>query len=352
MMMNFGLLRENPNLDQETQEVLAELEKATQRGAGLTRQLLMFSRRSVLEIKVLDLNELVANLLRMLGRLIGEDVDLQFQRKTALPAVEADEGMLEQVLMNLCVNARDAMPHGGHISLSTETIQISKEHTAAHLNRRPGSFVCLSVSDTGCGMDAATLQRVFEPFFTTKEVGKGTGLGLATVHGIVAQHQGWVEVESQPGSGTTFRIFLPASDKSAALAAENVKQPLAKGHETILMVEDDPTVRRFIVQSLRVLGYRVLEAGHAPEALSLWQEHQQEIDLLLSDMVMPGGMTGLELAERLRAEKPELRIILSSGYSSVMAQFPNMSAAGIVFLQKPYPLSLLAQRVRECLDRK
>ena len=351
IMMNLDLLKEYPNLNQEIEQMLGELEASAKRAADLTRQLLMFSRRSVLEIKVLDLNEIVANLLKMLGRLIGEDIYLQFQRKTGLPAVEADACMLEQVLMNLCVNARDAMSKGGRITISTETIEVGKEHARTHANRRPGLFVCLSVADTGCGMDETTLKRIFEPFFTTKEVGKGTGLGLATVHGIVTQHQGWVEVESQLGVGTAFHVFLPASNRKAA-AAENVKLKAARGHETILLVEDEWSVRRTLVRSLQVLGYRVLEAGNGLEAMRLWQEHHHEIDLLFSDMVMPEGMTGLELAERLRAEKPDLSIIISSGYSSVTSQLTGVIEDGVVYLPKPYQISLLGEKVRESLNRK
>lgn len=351
-MLNLGLLQRNPSLDEGAREALNEVDTETQRASGLTRQLLLFSHRSQLEVKVLDLNEVVANLLKMLGRLIGEDIDLQFQRKTVLPPVEADAGMLEQVLMNLCVNARDAMPKGGRITISTEARKFDGDLTGEHPHRQPGAFVCLAVADTGSGMDEPTVQRIFEPFFTTKEVGKGTGLGLATVHGIVAQHRGWVEVQSQLGQGSTFRVFLPASDKSAEAAGEKPWLGDAKGYETVLVAEDDHGVRRVLAQTLRMLGYRVLEAANGQEALKIWQDQQHRIDLLFSDVVMPEGITGLELAERLRAEKPGLRIILSSGYSATTPQSATVSAPGLVYLPKPYQVSILGRKVRECLDQR
>ena len=351
-MMNLALMQEKPNLDPETQETLKDLETETKRAASLTRQLLMFSRRSVLEIQVLDLNEVVANLLKMLGRLLGEHITLVFDRNHTLPPVEADAGMLGQVLMNLAVNARDAMPQGGRITLATEAVEITPERAAANADRRPGWFACLSVSDTGCGMDAATVKRVFEPFFTTKDVGKGTGLGLATVHGIVAQHQGWVEVESELGRGATFRVFLPTTAKAIAATEESGPEVAPKGQETLLVVEDEPSLRKMLVRILRTLGYHVFEASNGQEAMTCWRDHGKKIDLLITDMVMPEGMTGLELAERVRVEKPDLKIIISSGYNPDMTHQAKMGAAGIVYLPKPYQVSSLGKTVRECLDRR
>ncbi len=350
--MRLDLMQLNPNLDPETQEAIKELEAGTKRAASLTRQLLMFSRRSVLEIRLLDLNEVVANLLKMLGRLLGEHIALVFERRNTLPLVEADAGMLEQVLMNLAVNARDAMPKGGRITIATEAVEIDPDRAAADPDRRAGRFVCLSVSDTGCGMDAATLNRIFEPFFTTKPAGEGTGLGLATVYGIVAQHRGWVEVQSQVGQGTTFRIHLPASAKAAKHVAESERQVVPRGRETLLVVEDDARVRQILVQNLRVLGYRVFEAANGQEAMTFCRDHGRQIDLLLTDMVMPEGMTGLELAQKVREEKPELKVIISSGYSAEMTEHGEITAAGIVYLPKPYQASLLGKTVRNCLDRK
>ena len=350
MMMHLGLLQLSPALDDETWRAVKDLESEAQRAATLTRQLLMFSRRSVLAVKTTDVNDVVANLLKMLTRLIGEHVSLRFDGTSALPVVEADAGMLEQVLMNLVVNARDAMPKGGRITIST-SVDTRKSSAPAGDDAQEASFVCLSVSDTGCGMDAATMKRIFEPFFTTKEAGRGTGLGLATVHGIVGQHNGWVEVESALGQGSTFRVLLPVSTRTqetpeaAAPEAANLT-----GNETILVVEDEPQVRRLIARSLRALGYQVYEAMNGQDALVLWQMHGMHIDLLFTDMVMPEGMTGLELAEHLRALKPGLKTIISSGYSSEMVQSGAPTRPGLAYLPKPYEAKALAQAVRQCLD--
>jgi signal transduction histidine kinase len=352
MMMNLDLLRDHPGLTPEVHEGLTELENEAKRAAGLTRQLLMFSRRSILEKRALNLNEVIANLKNMLSRLLGENIQLAFEPDPLLPPVEADSGMLEQVLMNLVVNARDAMPVGGRIRIATQTAEFNAEQAAANPDRTAGRFACLLVSDTGCGMDAATLKRIFEPFFTTKASGKGTGLGLATVYGIVVQHKGWVEVESRVGAGTAFRVFLPAMAGTPAKTGSLVSQPAPTGKETILVVEDALNLRRVLVQSLRGLGYRVLEAANGQEAMNLWHTHGVEIDLLFTDMVMPEGMTGLELAERVRAEKAGLKIIISSGYSAEITNLEKIVAAGITYLPKPYPVPQLGTVVRECLDGK
>ena len=350
-MMRLSLLQRNQSLDHETQESLKELMAEAKRAADLTRQLLLFSRRSGMELTVLDLNELVATLLKMLGRLIGEHITVQFNRCEGLPAVEADPGMIEQVLMNLSLNARDAMPEGGRIDINIEPIQIDADRVKGNIQGKPGPFVCLTVADTGCGMDEITLQRIFEPFFTTKEVGKGTGLGLATVDGIVAQHKGWVEVASELGKGSTFKVFLPATTKATTAPTQPGKTAVIRGHETILVVEDEASVRQVVTQGLRLLGYRVLEAGEGREAMKLWQEHGQEIDLLFSDMMMPEGLTGLDLAEKLRTAKPNLKVLISSGYHAEMAGRGRPAAAGIMYLQKPYQFDVLWKTIRECLDR-
>jgi PAS domain S-box-containing protein len=350
LTMGLELLRDAPSLDHGARAMLKDLSAETKRASNLTRQLLMFSRRSVLDVQVLDLNEVIANLLKMLGRLLGEDITLVFERRSQLPTVEADTGMLEQVLMNLVVNARDAMPGGGKIILGAEAATFDPEQAAANPDRRPGRFVGMTISDTGCGMDAATLQRIFEPFFTTKEAGKGTGLGLATVHGIAAQHKGWVEVESAVGRGTTFRVYLPASTKAVVAPMEREAAAVPRGKETLLVVEDDASVRERVVQTLRVLGYRVIAAANGQEAMTLWREHGRQVDLLLTDMVMPEGMTGLELAERVRLENPGLRVILSSGYSAEITQADQLATRGILYLPKPYEVAQLAADVRRCLD--
>lgn len=351
-MMSLNMLQGSRKLDKVAREVLRDLEAGATRASNLTRQLLMYSRRSVLEIRALDLNEVVAGILKMLDRLLGEHIDLVFKPVSNLPAVKADAGMLEQVLLNLVVNARDAMPKGGKITITTQAVEIGLDRVTVHPDRREGRFVCLSVADTGCGMDEATLKRVFEPFFTTKEQGKGTGLGLATVYGIVAQHHGWLEAESRIGQGATFRVFLPAVAAAPATKESHGRQTIPGGHETLLVVEDEAGLRRNLVKALRDLGYRVLESANGPEALTLWKAHRRDIDLLLADMVMTRGMTGLELAEDLRKDKPGLRVIITSGYSEEIARNGIDTSAGMVYLGKPYPVSLLGQTVRDCLDGK
>ena len=339
---------EDPSLSKP----LKELGDSARRGAALTRQLLTFSRKQRMEARALDVNDILANLTDMLQRLLGDDIKLECQYGPALPAVEADTGMLEQVVMNLSVNARDAMPKGGTLSITTRVVDID----AAYLTHRPdacsGRFICLSVSDTGHGMTKDTLGRIFEPFFTTKDVGKGTGLGLATVYGIVRQHQGWIDVSSELCVGTTFRIYLPASDKKPEFVPEKKlgKPAVQGGKETILLVEDEPILRELACTILGDYEYRVLEAGSGVEALKVFEAHRGEIALLLTDMVMPEGMSGRELAEELSRRKPSLKVIYTSGYSSdIMGAEANMRA-DIKFLQKPYPPPLLAKTVRDCLD--
>ncbi len=355
ILMQNGLLQMNPALDEETRAGLTEIGNEAQRAASLTRQLLMFSRRAVLDVRPLDLGEIVDNLLKMLCRLIGEHVKLELGERTPLPLVEADGGMMEQVVTNLVVNARDAMPRGGKVSISTAVADFSEAQAPPGSIRRVGRFVCLTVSDTGCGMDSQTLERIFEPFFTTKEMGKGTGLGLATVHGIVAQHKGWVEVESEPAVGSTFRIYLPAlpgSQAKASGSASRQKSQIVGGKEAILVVEDQLKVRAALAQTLRACGYSVYEASNGQEALALWPQHAAQIDLLFTDMIMPEGLTGLELTERLQAMKPELKVIISSGYNSEIAPQSPIAKTGFLYLPKPYEISVLVEAVRNCLDQK
>jgi CheY-like chemotaxis protein len=255
--------------------------------------------------------------------------------------------------MNLVVNARDAMPKGGRITISTALEVMAESDLSLNPDRQMGRFVRLAVSDTGTGMDEATLRHVFEPFFTTKEVGKGTGLGLATVHGIVAQHKGWVEVESVVGQGTTFRVYLPATDQTVPQAVQAAPtKPLLRGRETILLVEDEAGVRLMVGRALRRLGYQVYEAEHGQAAMRLWQTHGAAMDLLLTDMVMPEGMTGLELVDQLRVLKPGLKAIISSGYSTEAVETGMPEKSGVTYLAKPYELSKLAEVVRNCLDQK
>ena len=349
--LNLGLLQHNPAMDAETQDALHDLEATVARAFGLTRQLLLFSRRSILEVKPVNLNEVVDNLLKFLGRLIGEHIRLRFRQASSLPAIDADAGMLEQILMNLAVNARDAMPNGGQLTISTEVVEMAREASEHSPEARMGSFLCLTVSDNGCGMDEATQKRIFEPFFTTKEPGKGTGLGLSTVYGIVAQHRGWLEVQSQVAQGTTFRIFFPVS-KAIPAAPSPGQNPvsLGCGHETILLVEDDEDLRNMVAMGLRKFGYQVLEAANGKRAMALWRSVTNPIHLLFVDMVMPGGITGLQLARQFKAERPQLKIIISSGYSTEASTLSKLADDSLLFLPKPFQISTLCNTVRSKLD--
>lgn len=267
--------------------------------------------------------------------------------------MNGDGGMIEQVIMNLCVNARDAMERGGTLAVSLNAIDIAPDYVQTHAEARTGPHVCLRVSDTGCGMNTYLIGRIFEPFFTTKEVGKGTGLGLATVYGIVKQHEGWVEVTSKPGAGTTFEVFFPASQEIAKPASEEADPiaPLAGGNETLLIVEDEPVLREMAQLILEECGYQVLVASNGREALELWEQHKSSIDLVFTDMVMPAGVTGVELANRLLADNPSLKIIFASGYTvdDISTDFlaRNNDAR---FLQKPYTRVTLGKAVRAALD--
>jgi PAS domain S-box-containing protein len=353
IMMHLSLLHQNPNLDEETSEALKELEVETKRAANLTRQLLMFSRRSVMQSRIVDMNELVQNLLKMLRRLLGENITITFESQSQLPAVEVDIGMVEQVLMNFAVNARDAMPKGGNLTISTGVVELDEEAAKLHSERRAGKFVTLAVTDTGIGMEEGTLKRIFEPFFTTKEVGKGTGLGLPTAHGIIKQHQGWIEVQSQPARGSTFAVYLPAKIMAPiAPEAPAGHLPVLGGCGTLLLVEDEEIVRRPIGTYLRKLGYQVIEAATGNQALALWRVHRDRIDLLYTDMVMPEGVTGLELAEKLQREKPSLQVIISSGYSTEISMQGVPADSGYVYLPKPSSSSVIAATIRNCLGGK
>jgi two-component system cell cycle sensor histidine kinase/response regulator CckA len=333
-------------------ESLKLVSAAAKRASSLTQQLLMFSRKQKMQAKVLDLNKVIGNLGKMLQRLLGDDIILETQFASPLPAIEADTGMMEQIIMNLSVNARDAMPRGGKLAVATTHVTIDESYVEHNPDARAGHYVRLSVADTGTGMSPETLDRIFEPFFTTKEVGKGTGLGLATVYGIVKQHQGWVEVQSRLSFGTTFIVFLPASEKSSydtTFERAPSKSAVKGGNETILLVEDEPVLRELARVILKDYNYEVIEASSGVEALKVWDQHKGKVDLLLTDMVMPEGMTGRELAEELKTRKPDLKVVYTSGYSSdVMGG--DMAMRDTMFLQKPYPPPLLAKTVRECLD--
>ena len=334
-------------------EAVAEIAAAGERAANLTRQLLLFSRKQVAQRSLVDLNELTGNLTKMLGRLLGEDIALRLDCRPGLPLVSADPGMIEQVITNLAVNARDAMPAGGRLKIATSVVDLDAAHVRGNAEAQPGRFVCLTVADTGSGIAPETLAHIFEPFFTTKEVGKGTGLGLATVYGIVMQHQGVVEVTSQPGEGTRFHIYLPAASRAETEStAAAMSGGVQGGNETILLVEDEALVLPMMEALLRRAGYTVLSAMSGVAALAVWKEHGPRIDLLLSDLVMPGGLSGLQLAERLRAQRPGLRVIFMSGYSpDLRGGLPGIEE-GINFLQKPFSHPALLQTVRRQLDSR
>ena len=340
--------------DQQTLECLQEILAASERAANLTRQLLMFSRKQTIQPQALNLNEVIANLTKMLKRIIGEHINLRCHYAQTDAWVQADSGMMEQVLVNLVVNARDAMPQGGCLEVSTTAVAVDQLRAQANPDSRPGQFICLSVSDNGTGIAPEHLPRVFEPFFTTKEVGKGSGLGLATVYGIVRQHQGWVEVASRQGQGATFSIFLPALPAPAGAVASGPtpEAPLRGGSETILLVEDELAVRIMTRRVLESYGYEVLDAGSAPEALQVWTLHEARIALLLTDMVMPQGLTGRDLAARLQARKPGLKTVFMSGYSAELAGRDTefMRRTKSCFLQKPCTARALLETVRQCLD--
>ena len=332
-------------------EWLKQIREDAKRATKLTRQLLMFSRRQVMQPHNLDLNEVVTNLTKMLQRIIGEDVQMQLQLHPEPLVTRADAGMLDQVLMNLTVNARDAMPAGGQLRIETSEKIVTAGTNAACPEAAPGRYVCLSVSDTGGGISLEILPHIFEPFFTTKEAGKGTGLGLATVFGIVKQHHGWIDVGNRPGEGATFRIFLPASgttDKESISVP--LPAPTRDGTETILLVEDEAALRNSMCKILKRQGYQVLEAANGVEALDLWSAHGRSVALLLTDLVMPGGLNGQELARQLQAKQPALKVVFCSGYSIEIAGREISLRHGEIFLPKPFTPDQLLKSIRHCLD--
>lgn len=356
MRLNLELLREHPGLPGDALPQLQELESMTQRAARMTAQLLLFARRHVMTPERVELRAALASVGSLLRRLLGEHITLRTPEAGEPLWVQADAGMLDQVILNLCVNARDAMPGGGILTLAARAVEIEAIAAQVQMEARPGRFVCLEVSDTGCGMSAEVLAHAFEPFFTTKGVGKGTGLGLASVHGIMHQHQGWVNVESVEGRGSTFRLYFPATEAPAAPPAlARVGGPVPVRREparsvTILLVEDEEGVRAVAAALLRRMGHTVHEAGNHREAAAVWAREGGRFDLLFTDMVMPEGLTGLELAVQLRVAKPELRVILTSGYSEEIIKGDASAGAGVVFLAKPFEREQLAAALRECLE--
>jgi signal transduction histidine kinase/CheY-like chemotaxis protein len=350
------MLLEALNRDDSKRQDIEEIIKATERAASLTRQLLTFSRRQVLEPKVLNVNSVISDMDKMLLRLIGEDVQLETILEPKLKSIKADRGSIEQVIMNLVVNARDAMPNGGKITIRTENTILDEKGSAGIAEAKPGEFVCVSITDTGIGMDKETREHIFEPFFTTKAKGEGTGLGLSTVYGIVKQIGGWINVYSEPGQGATFRIYLPTLSDSAEgkseLSKETASSPELRGNgERLLLVEDDELIRTATQRLLSETGYTVLSAGSAEEALAIFQREDGDFQLVICDVVLP-DKSGVELADQLLALQPELRVILSSGYTDEKLRMSAVEEKGYPFLQKPYSTEKLLRSIKENIGNK
>jgi signal transduction histidine kinase len=341
----------------ENARPLDGIDHAVEHGAKLTRHLLTFTRQQRVELRPIDINSVVDAMRGMLDRLLDATVSIRFHPATDLPFVQADAAMLEQVLMNLAVNSRDAMPGGGEIRIRTFGMELDESSALlrGYPGARPGKFVCLEVADTGGGMDEATLRRACEPFFTTKEVGQGTGLGLSTVYGIAQQHLGWLELESQPGRGTVCRLLLPGDSAQEHVSKPGMPTPhpekaIARNRgATILLVEDEAVLRELVAHTLIEAGYRIIPAASGLEALSLWEIHAVEIDLVVTDMVMPDGISGRELAKRLSAYRPGLKIIYTSGYSLDLTDPQFASGQPFHFLEKPFRSAQLLDLLQDCL---
>ena len=348
-----SLLAMSP-LDARSLASANQIKQASERAAGLTRQLLAFGRKQIVNPRPLDLNRVVGGMTEMLGRLLGEDIALQLNFSSEPAVIEADPTMMEQILLNLAVNSRDAMPHGGRLAIRISLRELDTAYIRKSVEASPGRYICLSHTDTGDGIPPENLQRIFEPFFTTKELGKGTGLGLATVYGIVKQHKGWIEVESEMGKGTTFHIFLPASAVLAPQieAATETQFRALGGTETVLVVEDERDLREIITRTLNRHGYRVFQAVDGNNALQIWSEYKNEIQLVFTDVIMPGGMNGRELADKLWVEKPKLKVIFSTGYGADALGRGFKLDPELNYLQKPYLPHALARIVRKSLDAK
>jgi CheY-like chemotaxis protein len=331
-------------------ENVDEIRHAGDRAAALTRQLLAYSRRQVLQPKVLDLNGVISNLGTMLRRLIGEDIELRTLLRPELGTVLADPGQIEQVLLNLAVNARDAMFAGGTLILETDNVVLDETFAKEHPTVVPGPHVLLAVSDTGTGIPREVRERIFEPFFSTKGIGKGTGLGLSTVYGIVKQSNGYISVYSEVGKGTTFKIYLPRVGGEVQVLSSTSPAASLQGDETVLVVEDESSVRGIIERVLSGNGYRVLLAVSGSEALRISGEHEGPIDLLITDVVMP-GMGGREVASRLEAARPGLRVVVMSGYTENAIGHHGILERGMEYLRKPFTADALQRKVREVLDR-
>jgi PAS domain S-box-containing protein len=351
-IMGYGqLMKRRLGGDEQARRDVEEILAAAARGAALTRQLLLFSRQQVVELQVLDLNQTISGMDKMLRRLVGEDVDLVTAPAATPLHVRADAGQIEQVLLNLAVNARDAMPEGGKLTVETTTAELDARYAAGHLGVEPGRYAVLAVSDTGTGMSAETRTHIFEPFFTTKAAGEGTGLGLSTVHGIVTRSGGHIDVYTQLGQGTTFKVFLPLAERAEQpLATSGPSAQPRRGNEVVLLVEDEEPLRHLMRDSLELHGYTVLEAVDGSEAIGICERREQILHLLVTDVVMP-LMNGPELARRVARIRPELRVLFVSGYADRALVHQGQRDHLSAFLQKPFMPEVLAHRVRELLDQ-
>jgi len=332
----------------ESLELLGEIDMLSHRAAELIKRLLIFSRRSNLKLQQMDWVASTSKQCDMLSRLLGEGFTLTLHKPAKPLWVQADQTLLEQLLLDLCLNARDAMRDGGRLEISLDEVVISPEEAQFHEGALAGSYVRLSVADTGRGINAPTMQRLFEPFFTTKEIGQGTGLGLAAVRGIVQQHQGWVQVESKIGQGSTFKVHLPAVTRRPSSAPRSQKSNAAVGQSVILIVEDEPTIRMATRLFLTRAGYQVLEAASGAEALVIWKQHSAEIQLIYTDMVMPGATSGVQLAQHALAEKPGLKVVITSGYNTDTEELRKVSPDSIIYLAKPCPPDRLLATIQSC----
>lgn len=326
------------------------IDEAAERAAGLTSQLLAFSRRQVLQPKIFDLNKLTTSLDQMLRRLIGEHIEMNTVVGVESSPVQADTGQIEQVIMNLVINARDAMPKGGKLTLETANLELDEAYAAKHEGVIPGPWVMLAISDTGVGMDAETQTRIYDPFFTTKGLGKGTGLGLSTVYGIVKQSGGHIWVQSEPGRGSTFKVYLPRVGE-AIEAAKKEDRPAAnlRGHETVLVVEDEPQLRDLVELMLSSRGYSILTVDNPLQADAFSQRYPGPIHLLLTDVVLP-GISGRDVARQVTAHRPDMKVLFTSGYTPDAIVHHGVLEAGLNFIQKPFTLETLSNKVRAVLD--
>ncbi len=345
------LLMNNPDLDEESIKSVNHINDGVERTARLIKQMLALSRKQVMRRKPLDMKETLGHTADMLSRILGEGVVLKIEIAPRLPPVLADAEMFQQIIVNLVVNARDAMSSGGRLTIRADEARFAARDLSAKSNRKPGRFVRLSVADTGSGMDSDIIQHLFEPFFTTKDVGKGTGLGLATVHGMVNQHQGWIEVESKIGQGTCFDIYLPVADDSPEKPFPQAEpSEIPSGKETVLMIEEQQALRQLVREVLQNHGYQVLEAPGAAEALRLWDGSASKIDLAMIDVSLLNDMSGRDVAARLWEENPRLPVIFVCDYTQEMAERNEESGHSVTYLSKPYRPEQLIQVVRSAID--